>query len=154
MTYPQTILLRPSMRKWLLLMLMTAAFTAVGLWMISGGVVIGWMGAIFFGACFLVGVVSLLPKAARLVVMRDGFGIRALIRTRFYCWRDVDGFGVYELRNHHGSTVAKQVGFNAYGKHNRRGAALSVALVGFTHGLADTYGMSADELAAAMNAYR
>src|SRR4051812_12096957 len=94
--YPNTILLRPSMGKWLVLMLTAAAFTLGGWWMVSDGEAIGWFVSIFFGACFFVGVVQNMPGASGLAVMREGFGVRSLYRTRFYPWQDVERFGVYE----------------------------------------------------------
>jgi len=79
--------------------------------------------------------------------------VRSLFRTRFYPWPEVDGFGVYELRSH-GMRVAKMVGFNARSISKPRGAALSVSLSGYTNGLPETYGMAAEELATALDAYR
>src|SRR3712207_1529875 len=98
--------LRPSKRKWTLMLLLSLAFTAGGVWMISDGDGAGWVVAGFFGLCALAGAVMLLPNAAYLELTPEGFTTKALFRRKTYRWRDVAEFGT------HVAGSVTQVGFN------------------------------------------
>ena len=145
------MLLRASRGRAWLLMPVSAAFTATGVWMIRAHQVSGWLVAGFFGLCSLAGLAGvLLPQIVSLRLTSEGFTIRSLVRSSFIDWADVVEFGVTSVG------MNRMVGFN-FAPGYRRGAAirgLSRTIAGFEGALPNTYGMKAVRLAALMSAYR
>jgi hypothetical protein len=143
--------LRPHAGKTILLLLLSAAFTATGIAMMaSGKIFTAWLVTGFFGLCSAVFVVMLLPGASCLRLQPDGFIVRSLFRqwplTR---WEDVSEFATARVSLTHTMVV--------YGEakpHNARLASANKALFRFTSGLPDTYGMKPGELAALLNRWR
>jgi len=148
--FPGPITLVPSRRKWLLVALGGAAFTAIGVWMVASGNGLGWLAILFFGPCGLIGLAAALPGAGGLTLNRDGFDIINLFRRTSFSWRDVDGFG---------SARVPPSGHNlvVFDNAKARGgtiASMNVGLVGRNAGLPDNYGMTAEALAYVMAHWR
>ena len=149
--------LRPSRRTWLLVLVISLAFVAVGLLALFGprpaeqeDVWVMWLCVGFFGLVAGVSVLQLLPQTSCLRLDTEGFTIRSLFREQTYRWDDVDTFGATRIGPN------KMVGFN-FAPHFRRAERLrgvSAALAGFEGALPDTYGMKAEELAHLMNEYK
>lgn len=150
-TFPFTVYSRR--RKTLLYLVGSAALAAVAILMACDGKPIGWAIAAFFGLCTAVFAIQLHPRASFLTVDADGFEYSALFRRHRLRWADVTEFGVITL-SHHGIKTHTMVGLN-YSEsypHHQRGRSLSRAMTGFEGALPDTYGFSAEELAALLSA--
>lgn len=140
--------LRPSPRKWLVVLAIAATFTAVGTMMVGDGASGGWFVTIFFGLCTAIGLVVLLPGSMFLEVRRDGFETSHLFRRRRFAWSEVGRFSAVEV------VSRPMVAFDRIGAAPSRLGKLSAAIAGANDALPDTYGMDAAELAALMNAAR
>jgi len=142
--------LRPSPGKQLMLMLLCAAFVAVGGFLVSRGDAFGWVCIALFGAGMLVFLVTLLPGSSYLELRRDGFEMCSLYRKWFVRWSDVQLFFPQRIAS------TRMVCWNYLPGHagQVRGRRFSASLTGVEAGLPDTYGRSADELAELMNAWR
>ena len=145
----QDLLLRPSMRKWTLLVGVGLAFTVIGVWMIWDGEGEGWFVALFFGACLAVGLLNFVPGSAYLRLTKDGFRARSLWRRFEYRWSDVEDFRVFNVS---GNAL---VVFNVTSPTKRSLVeSLSKNLSGGHAGLPDTYGLKAQALADLMNQWK
>jgi hypothetical protein len=89
------VLLRPSKKGTLGLLLICSAFVAAGVWMASEGEMIGWFASCFFGLGVLVAIVQLLPNSSHLHLTESGLEVRTSYTTalllaiplRFACCR-------------------------------------------------------------------
>ena len=130
-------------------------FVAIGAWMRgSGGSTWGvpnpWAGAVviaFSGLGAVVFALMLLPGAGSLELDESGFTVCSLFRRRFTPWSAVEGFGLTQivLRKYVGVTLTPA------GREALRLSRLNTRLVGFDDALPDTYGRTAEQLAALMN---
>ena len=151
--YPEIVHLRPSAARRILLIAISSLFTLGGWLMVGSGDTRGWFVFIGFGLGLLVSLVMSLPGAMGMVVMKEGFAIRSMYRTRFYTWDEVSEFGVFKIYTGHGP-AKKMVGFSGPTSHRRMAMVSAIVSGGYTHTLPETYGISAEELAARLNAYR
>jgi hypothetical protein len=150
---------RPSKGKWALILLLFAGVVAGGFdmverpeWRVGGYVMI-----VFCGLGVLAALIQIVPGSSFLRVNSDGITIRAVWRTTFYRWSDIDRFGVAELEMFsHGMTQRiRRVGLNFSSScpdpAKRR---LNRALSGFEGVLPDNYGWDCAEFAAHLNQCR
>jgi hypothetical protein len=77
----------------------------------------------------------------------DGLTICSLFRRHVFSWQDIEGFGPTQVQGR------PMVGFNIRPGRSIQGclARLSHVLSGYDAALPDTYGFTADELAALLN---
>jgi hypothetical protein len=139
-----------SKRKMLAVLAGSLAFVAGSLFVLDKEPVTGYLGLLFFGLCAVVGAVSLHPRASYLELTEQGFAFASLFRRASVPWRDVQGFVTVRIQLNH------MVGWNYVpgfqGAEAMRKA--STALAGVQAALPDTYGMSAEALAALLNDFR
>ena len=142
--------LRPSRLKYLVILIVCAGFVVSGTLNLSKSSLIGWAEIFFFGSNVIVFGVLLLPGSAYLKLDPTGFTIGSLFRTRKLGWHEVDAFRVGTDRRR------KLVVFNFSKLHRGQQFARKFAstISGYEAGLTDTYGLSAEELAATMNEWR
>ena len=145
--FPGPVRLYPSRKKWLLILLISALFTAVGFWMAAESAPSGWYALVFFAACLIVSVIMLLPGAGGLVLDRDGFRVTSLFRSHRSRWRDVSGFEPISVSSQ------RLVGFDDRAA-NRAIGALNTVIAGHNAALPETYGFYVDELAELMQRWR
>lgn len=145
-----TLLLRPSRTKWLLLLAVSLAFTVGGAFMIRDGSAQGWFVLAFFGLCTLVAIALLLPSSAYLRLTRDGFEVRSLFRASLTRWADVGEFRAGRIG------VNAMVVFNYAPSYARARTARAMAsvLTGVEGALPDTYGYRVADLARLLNDWR
>lgn len=91
-----TLLLRPSRKKWSLMILGAAALVAACLFLAVSeqgafSRIVGWFGVIFFGLGGLAAVANLTTKSF-LMLTAGGFAVRGLGRQYTTRWCDVEGF--------------------------------------------------------------
>ena len=148
--FPGPVTLAPSRRKWIMVALAGAAFTAIGAWMVASGNAVGWLALVVFGPCTVIGLAAALPGAGGLTLRGDGFEIINLFRRTPFRWQDVDGFGSARVPPSGHNLVV----FDHAPARGRTLAKLNAGLVGRNAGLPDTYGFSAEALAYVMANWR
>jgi hypothetical protein len=144
-----TVVLRPSPARWLAVLAICAAFTAIGVVQIRAGVREGWFVAGFFGLGALAAIVVLLPGSSYLKVRQDGFVFGTMFRRWFMPWTAVGPFSIARVAGRE-LVVFDVIDPSA----SSRLGGLSRMIVGANAGLPDTYGMTAGELAGLLNAAR
>jgi hypothetical protein len=148
--FPGPVTLYPSRKKWLLVFLGGAAFTAGGIWMIRSGEAEGWYVTVFFALVAVIAIVVMLPGAGRLTLDRDGFEAKTLFRGHRTRWSDTRGFEASTIHpgNQH-LVVYDDV-------TQKRGmlTGINVSITGHNAALGDTYGLSANDLAGLMAQWR
>ncbi|HMK68951.1 MAG TPA: hypothetical protein VK433_10410 [Stellaceae bacterium] len=135
----------------LLLLLVSAVFTATGVFMIRDGHSRGQLVAGCFGLGVLLALALLfMPERRSLLLTVKGFTIHSLFRNYFIDWADVAEFGVSSVGHR------RMVCFNYAPGYNRSAIIrrLSVGFAGFEGGLPSSYGLKVMQLAALMSAYR
>jgi len=142
--------LRPSPLKMLGLLVISAVFVTMGIFMSGEEPVMGYLCAGFFGLCGVVAITALIPGSAFLLLERDGFTFSSLFRKHSYQWRDIARFGVTRISRN--SMVCWEFSPSFTGP--KRGAKFSKSLTGVEAALPDTYGKKADDLADLMNELR
>jgi hypothetical protein len=142
--------LRPNRLKYLVILIVCAGFVVGGALNVLKNSVIGWSEILFFGSNVIVFGVLLLPGSAYLKLDPTGFTICSLFRARTLGWHEVDAFRVGTDRRR------KLVVFDFVKLHQGHEFARKFAstISGYEAGLPDTYGLSAEELAATMNEWR
>jgi hypothetical protein len=145
---------RPSKKKWTWVLLACVVFVVIGCAVTrSSGArdrLFALAGVLFFGVGGLVALLQFVPNSSFLQVGPDGLTIRVMWRTTFYCWSDIEGFGV-------ASSFHRSVGLNfstTYAGGARKLRDLLRRLTGFEGALPDTYGRDCAELAEHLNCLR
>lgn len=92
-----THVFRPSRTKVMGRLLLSAAFVAGGIFMVSAGQQMGWLAIAFFGLGVVVFALQLLPNCNYVRVGPDGFTVRSLFRSHSCRWSDVGAFKVAQL---------------------------------------------------------
>jgi hypothetical protein len=131
--------------------LVCAGFCFAGVFLIPRNPVVAWLGLAFFGlGAILSLIVVLFPQISSLRLAPEGFYLRSIVRTQFISWGDVSLFGVASI------SMNEMVVFNYAATYTgqRLGRSLAFDLVGWEGALSDTFGMSAEELANLMNAWK
>ncbi|HLG85291.1 MAG TPA: hypothetical protein VKY22_30195 [Bradyrhizobium sp.] len=150
--FPGPITLYPPREKWALLAAGSLPFVVIGGVLILDGddhALWGWIAVIFFSIGLLVAATRLLPGAAALTLDAGGFAERALFVQRARArWRDVTD--IRADASPAARADRKLVGYNDSGWKGSWLAGTHAALPGCNAALADTYGLSADDLAELM----
>jgi hypothetical protein len=148
----QTLVLWPSRRKIVGMLLASFAFVVVGVFLIPSGHWVGWLSVAVFGLGVLVFVLQLLPQSAYLRVGPDGFTVCTLFRAHSCRWSDVGPFKVVRV----GPKDMVVFSFSDQYRGPRRLARLNTNLVGAEAAIAvdGTWNIRMEELAAVLNRYR
>ncbi len=133
----------PGKLKHTILALMSLAFVISGILIIKNGSKIGIFPAFFFGICFIVFVINLIPNSSYLKINEKGFEMRTLFRSTFIPWEVVNGFSVKKI------AINKMVMIEFSSQYID-----TSKLKSGTGAFPDTYGMSAQQLAEIMSAYK
>lgn len=155
--FPGPITLYPARGKWISLTLGAVVFTTIGALGSFARIdafqhAIMILGTIFFGTCMLAGIITLLPGASSLQLNQDGFAIAKFYWTRRLRWAEVSDFAIWTYR------ANKVITFNTCTPSSSKAGALLMKINSFLAGrndyLPDTYGLSANDLLALVNAWR
>ena len=143
-----TEVLRPSPGKWLAMVAISGALAWIGTRILATHPLVGWGCIVFFGLCGALALLNLWPGASRLVLDDDGFEIVSLFRRTRVRWAEVSRFGSTRVGMH------RMVGFDFVDGHaaSPRLRSVNRNLSGFQAALPDTYGRSAADLAAHLDA--
>jgi len=148
--FPGPVTLYPSRKKWLVILLGCALFTAAGVWMVATDAPNGWLVVLFFGAGSAVAATLLLPGAAQLTLDADGFQVTSLFRRFRSRWQDVSAFEVVSVP----PANLKLVGYNDIVAKRRMLGALNRTIAGRNAALPDNYGLAVNDLAQLMSFWR
>jgi|SRR5438309_3515506 len=148
----ETVVFRPSRGKLLGMLLVSAVFVVVGVFMVRAGQWVGWLPIVFFGLGMAVFALQLLPNSSYLRVGPDGFTVCTLFRARSCRWGDVGAFKVGRV----GTKEMVVFNFAPQYRGPRRLARLNVDVVGAEAAVAaaGTWNVSMDQLATVLNRYR
>ena len=148
---PEKMVLKPSRLKWILILAVGLAFTAIAIWVpAEGDNAWRWFVGGLFGLLSAIAVPAALGIGSGLELNRVGFRCRTLFRTWNRQWRDCSEFAPISI----GPNTF--VGFSTLSdeKAHPNLAAANRAIAGTSGMLPDTYGMSPQDLADTMNRFR
>jgi hypothetical protein len=135
-----------------LLLIGSLLLAAGGAWMIARepGKASGYFCLLFFGLCVLVFIWRFLSPP-RLEISRDGLAWFNGRKTLTYAWNDFAGFRTYKPSSRN---LSKYVGYQYREDHPKRGkmAAVARAIAGVDGGFSGQWELSADKVAALLNA--
>lgn len=134
--------------------------------------VVGWIAVIFFSLGVVVALFQLLTKRSYLVLTADGFQMSGIRKSRVVAWSDVRGFTATTMPNPALAWLPRSIrdrgapsmvmfdyhpgakSVEARPRWARRLQSVNQSLVGHDAGLADSYGLKAEELANLLNDWR
>src|ERR1700755_2406343 len=148
--FPGPVTLYPSLNKWVMAMLSSAALAAVGMLMILTNNAFGWFLVACFGPGTLAAVVAMSSGASALELDRQGFEVTRMYRRTSFDWHSTYSFDVAKLPR----SEEKLVVFDDANERDTLTARMNVGALGHNAALPDTYGMSAEELAHLMAQWR
>lgn len=136
------LILKPGKVKSSILLMISIGFVILGISLLDKNKLIAILNIVFFGMCFVVFLLNLLPGSCYLKIDEKGIEMKNLFRITFIPWHSVNTF------------KTKWIAFNKLVVFD-----LNKTLVGNTMklrqgGFPDTYGMSADKLANLLNEYK
>ncbi len=146
--FPGPVTLYPSRTKWAILAAASLMFVMIGiLFILDDTALWGWVDLVFSGACLLVSAVRLLPGAASLTLDAGGFEERTLFfRLPRARWRNITN-----IEADAAPAARSDVKLVRYNDTQPTGSWLEArretAMLGYNAALADTYGLSAEDLA-------
>lgn len=152
---PDHLELRPSRLKWLVVLLVSAMFSGLGIVMFMTGqdAVMSALTAGFFGLGVVVSLLQLFSRTNGLVLHRDGFAWSVFGRQKRFGWDEVSAFHVWSQKQGF-VTTSRHVGFTPLGQTGGIVTGIAKHMTGGSASLPDLYGLKADRLAALMNAFR
>ena len=152
----ETVRLRPSRKKWALLLLTSTAFSAFCIpWAIFAPSVLSVAGALLFGLGILMSAWALVPGGMYLRIGPEGLFVKQPLRSRLHAWNDIENFQVYEVHSQYSTN--RFVGFDLRHLTPERQSpwqTLSRGMSGVDVGLPDTYGEDPDQLAKVLDKVR
>ncbi|WP_312900679.1 STM3941 family protein [Chryseobacterium taichungense] len=136
------LILKPGKVKSSILLMISIGFVILGISLLDKNKLIAILNIVFFGMCFVVFLLNLIPGSSYLKIDEKGIEMKNLFRVTFIPWQTVNTF------------ETKWIAFNKLVVFD-----LNKALVGNKTklrqgGLPDTYGMSATKLAELLNEYK
>ncbi len=148
--FPGPLTLRPSKRKWFVLLAVAGLFTAGGVSeaVISGsGNILDWIGPVFFGLCTIAVVYMIFFADFKMTLDGDGFSWRGGRLFEQWQWTDVADFAVIDYASGApGAALRKRVGFSDMrlnkSKSQKAGEILSGAMTSRDCVVPDAYGSS------------
>jgi hypothetical protein len=143
--------LTPRPSKFLILLLASAAFVAMGVFLVAQGKpLIGWLNIVFFGLGVAVAIVSLLPGSNHLQLDDEGLEVCSLYRRWSVRWGDVQEFFPAFISRRELVCWNYVPGYSG----QRAGRVVASHLTGVEAALPDTYGMTPAALADLLNEWR
>lgn len=114
--FPGPLMLRPSKRKWFVMLAVAGLFTAGGVSEAvssNSGNILDWIGAVFFGLCTIGFVYMIFFAGFEMTLDGDGFSWCGGRLSEQWQWTDVRDFAVVEYApGAPGAALRKRVGFS------------------------------------------
>jgi hypothetical protein len=147
MKQKEEVVLYPNKLKHLLMLAVSAGFTAIGFLMVKDGKWMGYLCGGFFGLGIPIFIIQMFPGASYLKLQKEGFEYSTMFRHHYVKWCDIAEFGIMTQR-HSGMTTNKMVGWNYMESFESQsiGRSFSKSIGGIEAGLPDTYGLKAEKL--------
>ncbi len=147
---PEELVIKASIKKGLLICLLSGGFLALSIWLIPKEPVVGWMGAVFAGLGVLASLMMLRPNYMVLRLDSEGFDFVRGARHERTRWKDVQGFSLGRMSGN------KMIGIHyAPDYAAARGArSVAAAMTGIEGAIGDHYAMPIEELIVTMEVYR
>ena len=149
---PETKIYRPKNPKILLLVLASGAAMVGGIFiLIPRAPLQGWLFTAFFGFCFLVFLIRLMPGSTELKLTEKSFVMTTLFFKNSTKWTDVKSFHVVDGFDFFPRSQNKNIKFN-YAKNHKTSAktkllkSLAKQMTGYHGTFPHTYGVKATEL--------
>lgn len=136
------IILKPGKVKSSILLVISIGFVALGISLLERNMLIAVLNIVFFGLCFIVFLLNLIPGSSYLKIDEKGIEMKNLFRTTFIPWQAVNSFGTKWVAFN--KLVVFDLNKNLAGEKQKRRQG----------GFPDTYGMSAAKLAELLNEYK
>lgn len=133
----------PGKLKHIILAIASLIFVILGISIIRGGSWVGLFPAFFFGICFFVFVINLIPNSSYLKINGKGFEMKTMFRSTFIPWEAVNSFSVKRIAINKMTVIEFNTQYIDTSKL-KSGAGT----------FPDTYGMTAQKLAEVMNEYK
>lgn len=148
---PDTMTLKPSRQRWLLLLIIALILSSSAIWAMSGFFpVLRWVVGGFFGLAALIAIANVLGVASSLTLDREGFTARTLFRSFRRTWDECSRFEAVKV------AFSSFVGFSSWQDNDaaKMTRKMNQATGAPTGMLPDNYGLTAAELADLMNRFR
>lgn len=148
---PETMTLRPSRMRWLALLVVAVVLSSAAVWAMEDFFpAMRWVVGVFFGLAAVIALLNVIGIASRLDLGRDSFTCVTLFRSFTRMWKDCSAFDPVRVG------LNKFVGFSSEEDDAAKPklASANKHMIGHSGMLPDTYGLSAEELAALMNRFR
>jgi hypothetical protein len=129
---PQVIF-RGSVRKALIVLLISIGFVVLGAWATAERPILGWLCIGFFGLGIPASLLMMRPNSTYLKLDADGIDVVSMWRHHKLEWSDLDGFRMASI---HGARMIAIDYSSAYTKQ-KAGRALASALSGMEGAIAD-----------------
>ncbi|SMP30876.1 PH domain-containing protein [Chryseobacterium profundimaris] len=136
------LILKPGKVKSSILLVISIGFVALGISLLESNMLIAIVNIVFFGLCFIVFLLNLIPGSSYLKIDEKGIEMKNLFRTTFIPWQAVDSFN------------AKWIAFNKLVVFDLNKTLAGEKLKRRQGSFPDTYGMSAAKLAELLNEYK
>jgi hypothetical protein len=148
--FPGPVELLPERRKWQWILAVNLVFVGAGFMLMFQGHRAGVYVVLAFALIAVIPAMIALPGAAKLVLDRDGFRATSLYRGRYTRWDEVSEFKVAAMaRGGHRIVVYDDAGL-VEGSH----LMASSKYAGHNSAFPDSYGLTVQDLAELMNAWR
>ena len=144
------LIFKASLKKALLILLLSIAFVVLGAWLTTKNPVLGWVCVGFFGLGIPASLFMMRPNATYLKLDHEGFEIVAMSRGSKIKWTEVEAFRIGKL---HGNKMIA-IEFSSEYTKQRAGRAVASALAGIESAIADHYNAPIEEIFQTMNAWR
>jgi hypothetical protein len=148
---PETMTLRPSRVRWLMLFLVAMVLSSAAVWAMADFFpALRWVVGIFFGVAAVIALLNVIGVASKLELKRESFTCTTLFRSFTRKWADCSTFDPVRMG------VNRFVGFTSAEDDAAKPklSANNKHMIGHSGMLPDTYGLTAEELAALMNRFR
>jgi len=86
------LIFKASLKKALLILVVSIAFVVLGVWLIGEKPFLGWLSVGFFGLGIPASLFMMLPNTTYLKLDREGFEVVAMSRRSRIKWTEVDAF--------------------------------------------------------------
>lgn len=136
------LILKPGKVKSILLMIISITFIILGISLLDKNLLIAILNIVFFGLCFVVFLINLIPGSSYLKIDEKGIEMKNLFRITFIPWEAVHTF------------KTKWIVFNKLVVFDLNKSLVDNKMKLRQGGFPDTYGMSAAKLADLLNEYK
>ncbi len=131
-----------SKRKALLLLLGSAAFVALGLWLRKEHPFVGWSCIAFFGLGIPAALTMFLPSAVYLRLDEQGIEMASLFKKQWIGWNDVEAFELAQIQG----TKMIAILYSSDYQEQKLLRKASAALAGMEGGIANNYSAPLQEI--------